>query len=433
MSNSAIEILDKSPMSKGQYSSILICFYLLALDGFDVLAIAFAAPGLSVEWGISKSFLGWVVAMELIGMAIGSIFIGRLADSLGRRPIILYCTFVMALGMLAAAIAPNVYVLCLFRILTGIGVGAVLTSSNAYAAELSNAKNRSVFIVVMTLGYGVGAIVGGMIATELLKYFDWRSVFFLGAIATALAVPLVYLGLSESLSYLEMKQPSNALALINTALKKYKHKPLKTLPPRPKSHEYSGFSLLFSPALIRPTVLLSLAYLANISTFYFVLKWVPKLVVDMGFSQVQGGYMLVWANLGGVVGALVLSAMTRFIDLKWIVVSFLVGGTVAVSAFGHVSPSIVTLSLVAALASFFVQAATAGMYALIAISFPTEVRASGGGIVFGLGKGGAIAGPVIAGYLLQADIPLGQVTVLLSVGSLIAALCIFFLDTTPQK
>lgn len=172
-------------MGGGQYLAVLTCVLLAAFDGFDILAIALAAPGISAEWELSQGVLGWVMTMELIGMAFGAAFIGNLADRIGRRPVVLSSVFVISLGMFAAAIAPDVYMLSAFRVLTGVGIGAVLASCNAVVAELSNGRNRNTFILLMIAGYGLGSIIGGMISAELLKHFGWQSVFYFGAAGTA--------------------------------------------------------------------------------------------------------------------------------------------------------------------------------------------------------------------------------------------------------
>ena len=431
MSQSVTAILDESPMSAGQYLAIVICVFLAAFDGFDILAIAFAAPGIAEEWGLSQGALGWVVTMELIGMAFGAAFMGDLADRIGRRPVILICIVIISVGMFAAAIAPNVYALSVIRILTGMGIGAVLASSNALVAELSNNRNRSSFILLITAGYAMGSIVGGLIASQLLKTYDWRSVFYLGGACTAIAFPLAYLFVHESISYLARRQPNGALEKINEILAKFGHEPISALPAKVADASKAGLPLLFSPKYLRVTVLLSFAYVAHVATYYFVLKWIPKLVVDMGYTASEGGSILVWANFGALAGCLTLAVATRVFDLRWLVISTMLSAAVFVVIFGHSSGSLTTLAMASVISGFFNSAAAGGLFPLLAKYFPTEVRAGGTGLVLAIGRGGAVAGPVIAGYLLQANIPLGQVAMLISLGSLAAAFAIWILGSSP--
>ncbi len=157
-----------------------------------MLAISFASPGIAREWGIDRAALGFVLSMELIGMGLGSIFLGGLADRIGRRRTLLGCLVVMAGGMLMATQSRNVYALSVWRVVTGLGIGGMLAAINAVAAEFANARRRALSVSLMAIGYPLGAVAGGSIAAVLLKQGDWRAVFWFGAAVTAFYIPLVY-------------------------------------------------------------------------------------------------------------------------------------------------------------------------------------------------------------------------------------------------
>ena len=123
--------LDEAPMGRLQIIAIILCVLLNALDGFDVLAISFASPGIAKEWGVERAALGLVLSMELIGMAVGSVLLGNVADRIGRRPTILFCLVVMAIGMGAATQARDVVSLSVIRLVTGLGIGGMLACTNA--------------------------------------------------------------------------------------------------------------------------------------------------------------------------------------------------------------------------------------------------------------------------------------------------------------
>src|SRR6202161_3356088 len=168
------EILAKSPMSRLQVAAVAITVGLNALDGFDVLSISFASPGIARAWGIDRAVLGIVLSMELLGMGIGSILLGGVADKIGRRRTLLGCLVVMTVGMIMASRAKGVYDLSVWRVFTGLGIGGMLAAINAVAAEFSNDRRRSLNVSLMAIGYPIGAVVGGSIAALLLKQGDWR-------------------------------------------------------------------------------------------------------------------------------------------------------------------------------------------------------------------------------------------------------------------
>ena len=425
-------IIDNSPMGRLQYSVIALCIVLLALDGFDVLAISFAAPGIAEEWGISRGTLGIVLSMELAGMALGSVAIGGLADRHGRRPTILACLVVMAAGMLLAALADSILSLSLIRFATGLGIGGMLASVNAVAAEYANARRRSACVSLMAAGYPLGVIVGGAIASALLARFDWRAVFEFGALFTALLIPVTWILLPESVSFLLLRQPPRALQRVNATLGRMGHEQITALPRPAAGPARAGWGELFSPGLLRVTLLLTLAYLAHIMTFYFILKWIPKIVVDMGFTAAYAGSVLVWANVGGLAGSIVLSGLTQRFNVRVLVIAAMLGSVVMINIFGRGQADISELALVAACAGFFTNSAVVGLYAIFAQAFPTRVRAGGTGFVIGVGRGGAVLGPIIAGFLFESGQGLATVAFVMALGSAVAALMLALLGGERQ-
>ncbi len=426
--NDPTQILAQSRMGAFQIVAVGICVLLNALDGFDVLSISFAAPGIASEWGIDRAALGLVLSMELIGMAVGSVILGGIADTIGRRPMILTCLVVMTLGMYMASHADSLFSLSAYRLFTGLGIGGMLASVNAMVAEYSNARSRALAVTVMATGYPVGAVVGGAIASNLLISHDWRMVFTFGAIATACCLPLTWFLLPESVEFLNQKRPPNALARINQVLKRMGHATIEALPPVPLAHkDGKGFARLFSRDLISITMLLCLAYFFHIMTFYFIIKWIPKIVVDMGYTASLAGGVLVWANVGGATGALLLGILTRKYKVRGLVMGVLIISAVMVSVFGMGQTELTELAMVAAITGFFTNSAVVGLYALFVQSFPTEVRAGGTGFVIGVGRGGAALGPVVAGVLFEAGYGLQMVALCMAAGSLIAAVAILLL------
>ncbi|MEJ8567345.1 MFS transporter [Elongatibacter sediminis] len=428
-------ILDRSPMSRMQVAAVAMCIMLTALDGFDVLSISFAAPGIADEWGINRAALGIVLSMELIGMAFGSVLIGGLADRFGRRPAILGCLGLMTVGMFLAAMAGNVITLSIYRFGTGLGIGGMLASTSAMAAEFSNAKRRNFSVILMAGGYPFGILIGGTFASMLLASFDWRSVFVLGGCITAVFIPLVWWLLPESISYLMHRRPGNAVERINRTLKRMGHAVISRLPDLPETTEQArgGIVALFSPKLARTTILLTAGYFGHIMTFYFLVKWIPKLVADMGYAPSLAGSVLVWTSAGGAVGCVLIGFLALRFNVRKLVIGSLILAAGCVAWFGQGHEELATLSLIGAIAGFTTNAAVVGTYALLARSFPTALRASGTGFGIGVGRGGSVVGPVIAGFLFQANFTLSTVAVLLSMGSILAAILFAFLPPPPQE
>jgi benzoate transport len=421
-------ILDRSHMSGLQLTAVAICIFLNALDGFDILSISFASPGIASEWAISPAALGVVLGMELFGMAVGSIALGGLADRFGRRPTILFCLLLMAGGMYGASLVGTVNQLLVARFVTGLGIGGMLASTNAMTAEFSNAKHRNLAVLLMAAGYPVGAILGGSVSTMLVASFDWRAIFVFGAACTAAALVVVWIALPESIEYLATSRPANALARINALLSRMGHETIARLPNVVDAAERrSGFATLLSPRLRASTLLLTFAYFAHIMTFYYILKWIPQIVVGMGYAPSTAGAVLVWANVGGATGAVTLGLLSNRFGLRRMIMTMLVLAFAMVTIFGVGYANLSQLSLVAAVTGFFTNGGVVGFYALMARVFPADVRAGGTGLVIGVGRGGAALGPVLAGFLFAAGFDLLVVSAVMGAGAVLAAVAIFLL------
>ena len=418
-------------MSRLQLIAVAITIGLNALDGFDVLSISFASPGIATEWGIDRAALGIVLSMELIGMALGSIFLGGVADKIGRRRTILGCLVVMAVGMWMASTVKGLIDLSIWRVITGLGIGGMLAAINAVAAEFSNAKRRHLCVSIMAIGYPIGAVLGGLVVARLLKVNDWRIVFHFGAIITAAFIPLVYSFIPESVHWLTRKQPNGALETINRTLKRMGHATIAALPVISAEVRKRSVADIFGPGLIAITVLVTAGYFFHITTFYFIIKWVPKIVVDMGFAPSAAAGVLVWANVGGATGGAVLGLLALRFGITQLTIIVMILSTVMVTVFGHSAPDLFYLSLVCALAGFFTNAAIVGMYAIFAQAFPTHVRASGTGFAVGMGRGGSVLSPIVAGFLFKGGFELPTVALMMSFGSLVAAGLLLMLKLKP--
>src|SRR5262245_63630321 len=167
MNNDPRSLLATSPMSGLQILVCTITVFLNALDGFDLLAISFATPGIMKEFQIPPNVgLGLVLSMDLWGMAVGSFLLGGVADYIGRRRAVLTFLVVMAVGMYLCSHAGSREELAGWRFLTGLGIGGMLAAINATAAEFSNDKMRRFWVALMTIGYPMGNILAALILSD---------------------------------------------------------------------------------------------------------------------------------------------------------------------------------------------------------------------------------------------------------------------------
>ena len=172
---------------------LLILTLINMQDGYDLLAISFAANAISSDWGIQRSELGWVFSAALFGMLFGATFLSPYADRYGRKIITIIGLLLSGIGMIIAAISPDITWLLIGRLITGIGVGAIITSLNTLAAEYAGPKLRSTMISIFQLGFPIGAILAGYVCLWLLDVGSWRHVFAFGAGLSFVFLSLIHI------------------------------------------------------------------------------------------------------------------------------------------------------------------------------------------------------------------------------------------------
>src|SRR6185295_3198696 len=427
--NDPRSLLALSPMSSLQ---IIVCtrtVFLNALDGFDLLALSFATSGIMKDFGIEPSVgLGVVLTADLLGMAVGSFVLGGAADYIGRRRAILIFLVVMATGMYMCSHADNKEMLAGWRFFTGLGIGGMLAAINATAAEFSNDQSRRFWVALMTIGYPMGNILAALILSPMLKTHSWRVVFELGAGATAAMIPVVWFCVPESVSWLCRKQPDNALARINSALKRMGHAALDALPSLTAAPIKAPLADVFKKPYFGLTLLLVFAYFAHITTFYFILKWVAPIVTKPPFSLPPPviADVLLRVSVGGAAGGAILGWLSLKRSLVYLTSGVLVLGMISVTVFGMGQNSLTELKIIVCICGFFTNAGIVGLYTLLALAYPTHLRATGTGVVIGAGRGGAALAPVLAGYLIGHKFSLQVVSVVMGCGSLMGAIALLF-------
>lgn len=403
MSGDVRETIRSSEMSRFQITAVTICLAINMLDGFDVLAIAFTASEISREWNLAASQLGVLFSAALAGMTLGSIFIAPFADTYGRRPLILICLAVISLGMIASAFAGGVTELALLRALTGLGIGGILASLNTMVSEYSSDKRREFAVTLLQTGYPIGATIGGIISAFLITAYGWRSVFIFGGVLPLLMLFLVYAKLPESLEFLISKRPKGALDRVNEILAKMGLKPIGALPEAKSGDEKKvGLKDIVTGDYKGRTAMIWVSFFLIMFSFYFVMSWTPKVLVGEGLSVeggISGGVLL---NVGGIIGALIMGALSSRIAMRKLVGAYMVLSAVMMALFGITGPEIILLMLVAFVVGFFIFGSIIGLYAVVPDLYPTDIRTAGTGWAIGFGRLGAIAGPYVAGLLIEA-------------------------------
>ena len=396
-------LLRAGGMSRFQVGIIGTCVLLAGLDGFDVLVVAYTASALAEEWALSPSALGGIFSVGLAGMGVGAVANGPIADKVGRRPAVLICLFILMTGMPLAAMASSAQQFTAARFFTGLGIGGMLANLNIIAIEYSSDRRRKLSVAFMTLGYPIGASLGGVATAYLLAAFNWRAAYWFGAVVALALLPLAWRRIPESLDYLMVRRPHGTLEKVNAVLARLGYPFVDALPVQTKS-ENNGVRLreLLGPEHLGRIVAASVAYFCVMMTVYFLLSWTPRTLTALGFSATDGISASMLMNIGGAIGCALYGLFAGALGARRLAVFFTLGLGVTGTAFGF-APAVGSLLLMAALVvGLFLHPSITVLYALVPESLPPAIRTTGTGLAMSVGRAGAATGPALAGLLIEA-------------------------------
>ena len=409
-----------------QITTVAICFLMNMLDGSNVMIISYTAPSLAKEFIINSQLMGFVFSAGLLGMAIGAMFIAPLADRIGRYALVLVSVILMGTTIFLTAFAQGVVHLIIFRILSGLGIGAMLASTATLASEYAPPKLKSLWVSLVMGGYPIGAVLSGLAVASLLPKYGWRMVFEFAGIATIITIPLIIFYMGESLDFLLKTQPAKALARLNKLLIKMHLPVLSELPVLSiVDKQKNTVASLMVPNLKWGTIKLWIGIFMSFATLYFLTSWIPKLAAITGMSVSLAIYAGTIFNLGAFGGIVTQGYLSAKFGLRPTISWFLFFTALLMISFGYFTSSIAILIMIG-LIGFGIQGGFVGLYSLAAEIYPTKIRATGVGWAIGLGRAGAIIGPIIGGMLITTGMHMSATFFVFSIPLFVAALATWF-------
>ncbi|MEJ4044286.1 MFS transporter [Erwinia sp. SLM-02] len=395
-------LINRNALSRYQKCIIALCFAVVAMDGMDIALMGFIAPALKTAWGVSNHQLGAVISAALIGLALGAMFAGPLADRFGRRVIIISSVFFFGLWTLATAFSQNLDQLMLFRFLTGLGLGAAMPNVGTLVAEYSPERKRAFLITVVFCGFTFGAASGGFAASWLIPNYGWHAVLILGGVLPLMIVPLLLRWLPESVRFMMTR---NAPAWKIRQIVEKMHPGMTTDRCRFALSEITttggAVRLVVSRQYLFGSIMLWGSYFMGLFLVYLIGSWLPSLVKDIGMTVTQAALVTAMYQAGGTVGSLFAGwVMDRF-NANLALAAIYFTGAIATVCIGFAPADVMMLSAVAFCSGFCLNGANTGMNALSASYYPTRARATGSSWMHGVGRVGAIISAFAGAQMLS--------------------------------
>jgi len=417
--------INSRKMSFFQWEVVALCTAINMLDGYDVLVMSFAAASVAAEWRLDPARLGLLLSAGLVGMAVGSVALGSLADKMGRKHLVHICLVIVTIGMLASAYSETQQQLLILRFFTGLGIGGMLATLTTLVSEFASDNQRGICMGLLQSGYPFGALVGGVIAAWLIQSTGWQSLFLVGGSLSAILLPVVIFRLPESLDFLSQSAEPKAAKARDKIFRRLN---LSV----PSAFEFaqgragaSGWRNCFAPAEVRRnTFLIWLCYLTLMFSFYFVVSWTPKLLVDAGLSMSQGISAGAILQAGGLLGALVMGVLTSKFATNKLSAWFFLLSVLCILIYGWSDANLLLLMVLSAAMGFFLIGAMIGLYTIAPALYDPASRVTGVGLAIGVGRLGAIAAPFVGGLMLEAQIAVGYIYCAFAAPLILAALAV---------
>jgi AAHS family 4-hydroxybenzoate transporter-like MFS transporter len=416
------EVIDQSPLAPLQLIVLLLCTVCLIIDGFDVQALGYVAPAIMRDWHVAKAGFGPVFGAGLLGMTLGALCLGVVADKVGRRPVLIGSLLFLAACSYATTHCNSLNELLVLRFLTGLGMGAIIPNAIALAGEYSPSRIRVSLMMVTSSGFIIGGVVGGALASVIIPAYGWQSVFLIGAVAPLLLALCMLVALPESVQFMVLRERPAAQIFYSLA-RIAPHLPLSagsTFLVREARGKGVPVAQLFRKQMATGTLLLWIVNFMNLICAYFLANWLPVMMSEAGHSPSQAVLAGTTLWIGGLLGNLILGWLVDRHGFGPVMTAMFCVGTVSIAAVGQVSGELPQALLVITIVGFCVMGGQSALNALAATYYPTSVRTTGIGWAMGIGRFGSILGPLIGGELMRLNWPVNQLFLAAAVPTSIA-------------
>ncbi|MDB5860835.1 MAG: 4-hydroxybenzoate transporter [Ramlibacter sp.] len=426
------QFIDERPFSPYQVLIFVLCFLIMAADGFDTVAMGFVVPVLAKEWSFATHLFGPVLSASLVGLAIGALIAGPVADRVGRKPVLIVSVLAFSAFSLATAYAESLTALTLWRFLTGLGLGAATPNATTLLAESVPARRRALLLNGIYCGFTLGAATGGFAAAAIIPAFGWRGVFVVGAVVPFLLAVVAALTLPESIRFMVARDwPADRVRSVLRRLTGVAEIAATRFIVEGESQQQaargrSPVAQILAREHRVGTLMLWAGYFMGVLVLYLVTSWLPTLIKESGVDLRTASQVAALFPLGGALGAVLCGWLIDRLEAHRIVAGAFVAAGVLVWALAQVLGDAAWLPALTFGSGFFTGAAIVSMPALAAAFYPTQSRASGIAWMLGIGRIGGILGAVLGGVLLQIGFGAAAIVALLAVPAFIAAAAVIF-------
>ncbi|WP_408016205.1 MFS transporter [Rhodococcus artemisiae] len=378
-------------LPRGNVIAVIVCWMFVVFDGYDLIVYGNVISSLQDEWGISSSTAGTLGSLAFVGMMIGAVLAGRLSDAIGRKQAVIGCVVVLSVFTALCAIAPGPAVFGILRLIAGIGLGGLVPTSNALAAELVPNKWRAAVATMMMSGVPIGGSIAALVGIPVIPHWGWRPMFLFAIIPLVVLVPLALRTLPSTTTKADQKAGA------------------------------SGFKALLGPQFRLISIMFAAVTIVTLLAWYGLGTWLPKLMQGEGTDLGSALTFALALNLGAVAGSFITAwGGVRYGSVPTSVIAAAIAGVSLLALL--LDPPVAVVYLIFVLAGVGTHGTQALIIAAVASYYPDHLRGTALGWALGVGRIGAVAAPQVGGWLLAAGLGADSNFILFGISALVSSL-----------
>lgn len=395
------DVIDHAALSSFQWRVFVLCFLVAIFDGFDTQAIAYTGLAIIESLKLSAGGLAPILSAGIVGMALGAMALGLFGDRFGRRPTVMGAVALFALATLATAFATSAEQILVLRFLAGLGMGGATPVLLALASEYGPARLRGAIVTGILLGLPAGAMLGGLLAAQVMPLIGWQGIFLAGGLLPLVLLAGLYLALPESLQFLAGR--SGKTAQVRRILARISSRPLAddVRFSVPEAATRTSVRALFGPGLARNTLAVWLTYLFNWVAWFMFLSWLPTVLKTAGLPVQQAPLGTVTVNAVFILCAIPLSILLPRLNTRNVLLGLFALGVLVSLGLSLSGDNWTLVFLLVGAAGLGIGGQQIALNYLVVSAYPTSLRATATGWAIGLGRVGAIIGSALGGTFLE--------------------------------
>lgn len=421
------DVVDNATFNKFHWKVLFWCTLIIIFDGYDLVIYGVVLPLLMDQWGLNPYVAGLLGSSALFGMMFGAMSFGMLSDKLGRKKTIIMCVVLFSVTTVINGFAITPWEFGILRFIAGLGIGGVMPNVVSLMSEYSPKKSRSTLVALMFSGYAVGGMMSAGLGIWIVPNFGWEIMFYL-AIVPMLILPFMLKFLPESVAFLmAQKREGEARSILQRVAPNRNITERDVLIVPPTTESKAPVLELFRDGRAMSTMMFWTAFFCCLLMVYALGSWLPKLMSSAGYALSSSLMFLMVLNVGAIVGAVGGGWLADRFSLRSVLVSFFLLGSGSLILLGYESPMwfLYTLMGIAGATTIGSQIL---LYAYVAQYYPTSIRSTGLGWASGIGRNGAIVGPMLGGTLLAMALPHQMNFLALAIPGAIATVAIALVD-----